>query len=115
MRLAGRSGGCRVCRCVLCIALCLPYTDRHSYTFISHKCLNMPIPAAALSGVWVRGRSLAGTAGSNSAGGMDSAVVVCNSARVHEIFYGTWRCQGRDLKCGMFSISTGPVLLNTVS
>jgi hypothetical protein len=35
----------------------------------------MPIPAAAPSEAWVGGRSLPGIAGSNSAGGMDSAVV----------------------------------------
>jgi hypothetical protein len=72
----------------------------------------MPIPAAARSEAWVSGLSLAGIAGSNSAGGMDSATVRYNSAHVQEILDGTWRCQGRDLKCGRFSISTGPLFLN---
>jgi hypothetical protein len=80
--------------CSVLLFVSLPNTDLHSYTFISHKCLNMPIPAAALSEVWVGGRSLAGISGSNSAGGMGSAIVMYNYARVHDILDGTWRCQG---------------------
>ena len=53
----------------------------------------MPIPETARYEAWVGGRLLAGIAGSNSAGGMDSAIVLYNSAHVHEILGGTWRCQ----------------------
>jgi hypothetical protein len=100
---------CSECRCVSSILWPLQL-----HLYFTQMCLNMPIPAVARSEVWVDGRSLAGIAGSNSAGGIDSAIVMYNSAHVHEILDGTWRCQVRDLKCGRFSISPGPVFLNTV-
>jgi len=105
---------------VLCIALivdaCLSHLPAATvYLYFTQMCLNMPIPAAARSEAWVGRRSLAGIMGSNSAGGKVSAIVMYNSAHVHEILDGTLRCQGRDLKCGWFSVAAGPVFLNTVS
>jgi hypothetical protein len=42
--------------------------------FISRVSTYVPIPVAALFKAWVCGRSLAGIAGSNPAGGMDFCI-----------------------------------------
>ena len=48
-----------------------------------------PIPVAARSKAWVCGRSLAGTAGSNPAGGMDVCLVSVVRCQV-EVFATGW-------------------------
>ena len=45
----------------------------------------MPIPVAARSVVWAFGRSLAGIAGSNPAGGVDVCVVCCRKEQIRTI------------------------------
>jgi len=120
LRLAGRGGGWHVCRCVRsagalycteCRRASLPFTGRYSYTFISHKCV-----------LTYRFRRPRGSAGARLLGLRVRipreawiVIVMYSSTHVHEILGGTLRCQGRDLKCGRFSIATGPVFLNTVS
>jgi hypothetical protein len=103
---------------LLCIALnagsrvSLPFDDRYRLTFISHNC--------ALTCRFRRPRVLrCESAGARLLGlrvliPREAWIVMDTLTHAREILDATWRCQGRDLKCGRFSISTGPVLLNTV-